>query len=143
MRVAEKIYKQMLLKGLNQQKLARAAAISDSEVSRILRGKSSPSLEYAQRLARALGVSLDYLADDECDDDATGTAGSMSDRERELLDLAREIGPRQARRVLETALDLGYEVAIRRLLGLEMKPVIEVGEAPPARPSSGRAGAAG
>ena len=40
--------------------------------------------------------------------------------------MPRTLGNRAARRILETACDLGYEVAIRRLLGLEMKPIIEV-----------------
>ena len=50
--------------GLNGQKLARLSQVSDSEISRILQGKSRPGLDNALRLARALGVSLDYLADD-------------------------------------------------------------------------------
>ena len=50
--------------GLNGQKLARLSQVSDSEISRILQGKSRPGLDNALRLAKALGVSLDYLADD-------------------------------------------------------------------------------
>ncbi len=128
MRYAEKLYKQMLLKGLNQQKLARLSSVSDSEVSRILGGKSNPSLEYAHRLARTLGISLDYLADDSLNEDPSRETEPGSVQEQEILDLAEELGPRQARRILETAMELGYEVAIRRLLGAEMKPVIEVGD---------------
>lgn len=146
MRYAEKLYKAMLLKGLNQQKLARLSAVSDSEVSRILAGKSNPSLEYAFRLARALGVSLDYLADDQLEDDPRQGAEPASSQEREVLELARQLGPRQARRLLETSADLGYEVAIRRLLGAEMKPIIEVGDGVrpgPAAPGSYPAGRTG
>ncbi len=51
-------------RGLNGQKLARLSQVSDSEISRILQGKSRPGLDNALRLAQALGVSLDYLADD-------------------------------------------------------------------------------
>jgi transcriptional regulator with XRE-family HTH domain len=124
MDVAEKIYKQMLVKGLNQKALARSAGISDSEVSRILRRKSSPSLEYASRLAQALEVSLDYLADD------TATSDSRQERaetlDGEMTELTRAIGPKHARRLLEIAHELGYELAIRRLLGVEAKPVIGV-----------------
>lgn len=130
MRYAEKLYKMMLLKGLNQQKLARLSAVSDSEVSRILRGKSQPGLENAFRLARALGISLDYLADDELETDPARGVEAGTLQEREVLDLARELGPRQARRLLETAADLGFDVAIRRLLGAELKPLIEVGDGP-------------
>src|SRR5271165_6277639 len=48
-------------KGLNGQKLARLSQVSDSEISRILQGRSRPGLDNALRLAQALGVSLDYL----------------------------------------------------------------------------------
>jgi transcriptional regulator with XRE-family HTH domain len=128
MRYAEKLYKHMLLRGFNQQKLARLSSVSDSEVSRILKGKSNPSLEYAHRLAQALGISLDYLADDRMDEDRPPPAPDLTPVEAEILEIAREFDPRQARRILETAADLGYEVAIRRLLGTEMKPIIEVGD---------------
>jgi transcriptional regulator with XRE-family HTH domain len=143
MTFAEKVYKQMLVRGLNQQRLAQLSAVSDSEVSRLLRGKSSPSLEYARRLSRALGVSLDYLADEALESDP---AASDDAADRELMELARDIGHRQARRVLETSLDLGYEVAIRRLLGVEGgKPVVErddgAGRAATSARSTPRAGA--
>ncbi|MBX6313973.1 MAG: helix-turn-helix transcriptional regulator, partial [Isosphaeraceae bacterium] len=130
MKLEEKLRKAMILKGFNQQKLARASRVSDSEVSRILGGKSQPGLENALRLARAVGVSLDYLADDAIEEDTTRATAVEQAEERELLELARELGPRQARRILESASVLGYEVAIRRLHGAEMKPVIEVAEAP-------------
>ena len=55
---------EMARQGLNGQKLAQRSKVSDSEISRILAGKSRPGLENAFRLARAVGVSLDYLADD-------------------------------------------------------------------------------
>jgi transcriptional regulator with XRE-family HTH domain len=118
----------MLLKGLNQQKLAKLSQVSDSEVSRILAGKSQPGLRHAFRLARAVGVSLDYLADDALDTDPLQAPAPANSDERELLEIAREIGFRYAVRILETARLLGYEVAIRRLVGAEMKPLIEVGD---------------
>ena len=123
----------MLLKGFNQQRLARESSVSDSEISRILSGKSAnPGLENSLRLARAVGVSLDYLADDAMDDDPFPVGGVQTrpsdGPEVEVMDLARELGLRQARRILETVSDLGYEIAIRRLL--EMRPLIEVGDPP-------------
>ncbi len=140
MTFAEKVYKQMLVRGLNQQRLAQLSSVSDSEVSRVLRGKSSPSLEYAHRLAKALGVSLDYLADDTLVADPAFAEPRQEAADREILELARDLGHRQARRVLETTLDLGYEVATRRLLGVDSgRPVVERDE-----PGSGRtAGAVG
>ncbi len=143
MRYAEKLYKHMLRKGLNQQKLARLAGVSDSEVSRILSGKSHPSLAYAARLARVLEVSLDYLADDALDEDPRRAVEATTAQEQEILELLQQLGARPARRLLETAAELGYETAIRRLLGAE-RPVIEVGDgrSAPGLPGSGRASSA-
>ena len=63
-RFSEKLFQKSLQLGLNGQKLARKSDVSDSEISRIMNGKSLPGLENAIALARAVGVSLDYLADD-------------------------------------------------------------------------------
>lgn len=147
MNVAEKIYKQMVVKGMNQKALARASGISDSEVSRILRGKSSPSLEYASRMARALGVSLDYLGDETKVDDTSASDRETGQLNRELGELVENLGARRARRLLETAADLGFELAIGRLLGVEIQPLIEPAPASPAplakRASGAQHGAAG
>jgi transcriptional regulator with XRE-family HTH domain len=126
MNLAEKLYKHMVLKGLNQQRLANLSQVSDSEVSRILAGKSYPGIKHAFRLAKSVGVSLDYLADDSLDHDPHQESGPTSPDEREMLELAREMGFRRAVRILETARFLGYDVAIRRLVGAEAKPVIEI-----------------
>src|SRR4051812_231556 len=103
MKYAEKLYKQMLLKGLNQQRLAKMSCVSDSEVSRILGGKSQPGLENAFRLARAVGVSLDYLADEALEVDPAQAAGPASAAEREVLEVARELGIPAAYRLLDIA----------------------------------------
>ena len=124
MRVDEKLHKQMLLKGLNGQKLARLSQVSDSEISRILAGKSLPGLENAYKLARAVGVSLDYLADDTLDVDPAKAGDSTSELEKGLLRTARDIGTREAAQLLEIARFVGYETAMRRLL--DAKPTIEI-----------------
>jgi transcriptional regulator with XRE-family HTH domain len=129
MRFDEKLRKQMLIQGLNQQRLSRASGVSDSEVSRILGGKSQPGLEIALKLARAVGVSLDYLADDSLDDEPPASAGaSVAPQEEELLEIGRELGLRNAANLLSNARFLGVELAFRRLLGIVEKPVIEVGD---------------
>jgi transcriptional regulator with XRE-family HTH domain len=115
MSFAEKVYRFMLHRGLNQQRLARLSGVSDSEISRILRGKSSPSLEYATRIARALGVSLDYLVDEGRGAGDGEAIGVSNDLEREVVRLAGSLGPRQARHLLETALYLGFDEAMSRL----------------------------
>ena len=130
MRFEEKLRKQMLIQGLNQQRLSRASGVSDSEVSRILGGKSQPGLENALKLARAVGVSLDYLADDSVDEVPVAPAAPApaSPWDEELLEIAREVGMRNAAHLLSNARFLGVELALKRLLGVVEKPVIEVGD---------------
>lgn len=123
MRYSEKLYKQMLRMGLNQQKLAKKSQVSDSEVSRILGGKSQPGLENAFRLARAVGVSLDFLADDALETDPSQPAGPASATERDILEAAKALGSVAAFRILDIARVLGPEVAIRRLVGAEIPTV--------------------
>jgi transcriptional regulator with XRE-family HTH domain len=124
----KKLLAQMVRRGLNGQKLAKISKVSDSEISRILAGKSRPGLENAFRLAKAVGVSLDYLADDTLESDPAKAADPLSSEEREVLDLAHAIGCCRASRVLENIRIVGYEVAMRRLL--EVKPAAEAEELP-------------
>jgi transcriptional regulator with XRE-family HTH domain len=126
MKLDEKLHKQMLLKGLNGQRLARLSQVSDSEISRILSGKSLPGLENAFRLAKAVGVSLDYLADDSLESDpgkSVEPTDVTTEVERSLLKSAREIGPRQVSLLLEMVSFIGYEVTMSRILNA--RPVIE------------------
>src|SRR3954454_5827934 len=116
MKLEEKLLNQMRRLGLNGQKLARISEVSDSEISRILAGKSRPGLENAFRLARALKVSLDYLADDALESDPLQDAAPLPADEREVLALAQGIGPASAARVLDIIRIVGYELAMRRLL---------------------------
>jgi transcriptional regulator with XRE-family HTH domain len=111
-----KLLAQMVRKGMNGQKLAKVSKVSDSEISRILAGKSRPGLENAFRLAKALGVSLDYLADDSLESEPAKATDPLSPEEREILDLARAIGCPRAVRILENIRIIGYEVAMCRLL---------------------------
>ena len=131
----QKLHTQMRSRGLNGQKLAQNSQVSDSEISRILAGKSRPGLENAFRLAKALGVSLDYLADDSLETDPAQMADSLSAEERRILDLAHAIGCSHAMQILENIRIMGYEEAMNRLLNA--KPVIQVGEGDrPASPAS-------
>jgi transcriptional regulator with XRE-family HTH domain len=110
---------------LNGQKLARQAQVSDSEISRILQGKSRPGLDNAFRLAKAVGVSLDYLADDSLDIDTTSQpADNLSTEERRILTIAQRLGCSEVLTILETIRFLGYDLAMTRLVGA--KPIIEI-----------------
>src|SRR4051794_26045699 len=122
-----KLLSQMVRRGLNGQKLAKISKVSDSEISRILAGKSRPGLENAFRLAKAVGVSLDYLADDSLETDPAKAADPMSPEEREVLDLAHAIGCSRATRVLENIRIVGYELAMRRLL--DARPAVDSDDA--------------
>jgi transcriptional regulator with XRE-family HTH domain len=127
MRFEEKLRKQMLHQHFNQQKLAKASGVSDSEISRILSGKSLPGLENALKLARAVGVSVDYLADDTINEEPV--RGATSPWESEVLGLAEALGLRNAAHLLENARVLGVDTALRRLLSAPgERPVIEVGD---------------
>ena len=64
MKLAEKISKLKKQKKLSQSKLAAITGISRDAISKYERGDVIPSVEYARRLADALGVSLDYLTSD-------------------------------------------------------------------------------
>src|SRR5436305_9366754 len=116
MKLEEKLQTRMVRLGLNGQRLARDSKVSDSEISRILAGKSRPGLENAFKLARALGVSLDYLADDSLETDPLQKADPLTQEEREVLDLAYGIGPARAARILDIVRIVGYDIAMRRLL---------------------------
>ncbi len=62
-RVGERIREQRVAKGLTQQELADAACIALSTLSRVERGRLSPSLGVLGRLAEALDLSLCHLFD--------------------------------------------------------------------------------
>jgi transcriptional regulator with XRE-family HTH domain len=124
MELKDKLQMLMARHALNGQKLARSSHVSDSEISRILQGKSRPGLDNAFRLARSVGVTLDYLADDSLDVEPPRPEDHLSADERRVLSLAQKIGCSQVITILENIRFLGYEVAMSRLVG--GKPIIEV-----------------
>jgi len=124
MTLKDKLQMLMTRHGLNGQKLARLSQVSDSEISRILQGKSRPGLDNAFRLAKSVGVTLDYLADDSVDVEPPQPADLLTPEERKLLDVAQKIGCSKVLTILENIRFLGYEVAMSRLVG--GKPLIEI-----------------
>jgi transcriptional regulator with XRE-family HTH domain len=120
----DKLQMLMARHSLNGQKLARLSQVSDSEISRILQGKSRPGLDNAFRLAKSVGVSLDYLADDSLDVEPPQPADKLAPEERRLLAIAQKIGCAEVLTILENIRFLGYEVAMSRLVG--GKPIIEI-----------------
>jgi transcriptional regulator with XRE-family HTH domain len=61
MKFGEKIAKLKKQKKMSQIELAKVTGISRDAISKYERGDVIPSVEYAKRIADALGVSLDYL----------------------------------------------------------------------------------
>ena len=92
MELKDKLQTLMARRALNGQKLARSSGVSDSEISRILQGKSRPGLDNAFRLARSVGVTLDYLADDSLDVEPPSPEDHLPSDERKVLSLAQKIG---------------------------------------------------
>lgn len=123
MNLARKLDRRMLELGFSQQALAQKSGVSDSEVSRLLKGQSKrPGLHNILRLARALEVSVDYLADDSLQDDPCAELPAIPSEEAALLDLVRTIGSREVEMILDATRILGFETAIRRLYGVEFRP---------------------
>lgn len=61
--LSERIYYVMNLEDVTQADLARATGLSTAVVSQIVSGKTKdPRLTNVMAIAKALGVSLDYLA---------------------------------------------------------------------------------
>src|SRR5260370_26323520 len=114
MELKDKLQMLMARAALNGQKLARMSQVSDSEISRILQGKSRPGLDNAFRLAKSVGVSLDYLADDDLDTEPPQPADNLAPEERKLLLIAQKIGVSEVLTILENVRFLGYDVAMSR-----------------------------
>lgn len=70
MKFGEKITKLKKLKKMSQVELAEKTGISRDAISKYERNDVQPSVEYAKRIADALGVSLDYLVSDNDQDEA-------------------------------------------------------------------------
>ena len=65
MKLAEKISTLKKAKSLSQLDLANLTGISKDAISKYERGEANPSVDYAKRIADALGVSLDFLVNED------------------------------------------------------------------------------
>lgn len=95
MELPEKLRRLMKLRGLSQAKLASVVGRHQTTISAWCRGENIPTLADGRMLADALGVPLDYLADDGADEPKPP---EFSAEERQLIRDARVIGIAEARR---------------------------------------------
>ena len=58
---AETVRNLMDMRGLTQKQLAEAAGVTEATISRYAGGKTQPEISIVARLAKVLGVSVDYL----------------------------------------------------------------------------------
>src|SRR3954452_16923480 len=104
---AEKLQRLCALRGLDQSTLAVRVGLSKSSISRILSGSQEPKLRLAYDLAKALGVTLDYLVDDSPEVGPNDQLVMVSEDEMTILKMARRLGP---------------DVSIDRLLNVPLPP---------------------
>jgi transcriptional regulator with XRE-family HTH domain len=100
---SENLQKLCVLRNMDQSALASKVGLSKSSISRILNGVQEPKLRLANDLAKALGVTLDYLVEESPELGPTQHLVMVTDEEMMILKIARR---------------LGSNVAIDRLLNL-------------------------
>ena len=88
----DKLQRLCALRGMDQSALASKVNLSKSSISRILSGTQEPKLRLAYDLAKALGVTLDYLVDDSPEIGPTDQLVMLSDDEVAILKIVRRLG---------------------------------------------------
>ena len=88
----DKLKKLCALRGLDQSSLASQVGLTKSSISRILNGAQEPKLSVAYALAKALGVTLDYLIDESLELGPTDQLVSVTEEEMTILRVVRQLG---------------------------------------------------
>jgi len=88
----DKLQKLCALRGLDQSALAGKVGLSKSSISRILSGAQEPKLRVAYDLAKALGVTLDYLVDETPELGPNDQLGMLTEDELTILKIVRRLG---------------------------------------------------
>jgi transcriptional regulator with XRE-family HTH domain len=89
---SEKLQKLCALRNLDQSTLATMVGLSKSSISRILSGVQEPKLRLAYDLAKALGVTLDYLVEDSSELGPTQHLVMVTEEEMMILKIVRRLG---------------------------------------------------
>jgi transcriptional regulator with XRE-family HTH domain len=90
MRFADKVRSLLKLRRLSQSELAEALGTTQPQISRWLEGNSPPRWDYLLKMARALGVTADYLIDQEQEE--LPRPPGLTEDERFLLQLYHDLG---------------------------------------------------
>ena len=98
MRMVEKLEAALHAKGFTQTSFERLAMLSANRISKWKNDHGEPTARQAMRIARLLGLSVEYLVDDD------------------LNEMAPDSHPEAERKVREAVQELGYAEAYRRLL---------------------------
>src|SRR5215210_8993235 len=77
-------------RGIRAADIARSAGVSPARITEWKKGEGGPTLKVALRIARFLGTSLDYLADDECEEPPPWVAATIA--ESRAIELVRSLG---------------------------------------------------
>lgn len=88
----DKLKKLCALRGLDQCSLASQVGLTKSSISRILNGAQEPKLSVAYELAKALGVTLNYLVDESLELGPTDQLVSVTEEEMTILRIVRQLG---------------------------------------------------
>lgn len=92
MRVIERIEKIRALRGLTQEELERAAALPRNRIPKWVGGRGVPSGPQSLRLARTLGVPVEWLVDESAPEEPPRQEPGLSESDWLVLDVARKIG---------------------------------------------------
>lgn len=115
---ADKLQRLCALRGLDQTTLAERVRLSKSSMSRIFSGLQEPKISLAHELARELGVTIDYLVDDDHDPEKIPGDHLVPVSTDELA-------------VLKIIRRLGVDNALDRLIGIDQPPPQLAGNEPP------------
>lgn len=89
---SEKLQRLCALRGLDQATLADQVGLSRSTISRIISGIQEPKLKLAHDLAKALGVTLDYLVEETLEIGPGEQLVALTEEERMILKIVRRLG---------------------------------------------------
>ena len=75
-------------RGIKQAAFERSVFLSENRISKWKKGQGEPSASEALRMARALGVSMEWLIDDTKE---TAPVSELSELERSIIDLVHAL----------------------------------------------------